>query len=40
MYYQGETFWWEQIIAYCIVGLLAYIIDKINHRKQNKKIEE
>ncbi len=40
MMYQGENFWLEQVIAYCIAGLLWYIVDKINSRKHIKDTEE
>lgn len=40
MMYQGDIFWLEQVIAYCIAALLVYIVDKINSKKQIKDIEE
>ena len=30
MMYQGDIFWVEQLIAYCIAAILWCIIDKIN----------
>lgn len=40
MMYQGEIFWIEQVVAYCIALILWYIIDKINFRKHIKDTEE
>ena len=40
MMYQGDIFWVEQLIAYCIAAILWCIIDKINSRKHIKDTEE
>lgn len=37
---QFDMFWVEQLIAYCIAGVMIYIVDKINSKKQIKDIEE